>query len=253
MAPPKILLFGDSHSYAIQRALERREKKRQPIPLQAYRLLKMKNDVQVGDTSLERFTEIARKLRRQDIVLSAIGGNNHAVFSTIQHPVRFDFVDFTDDSETEEGVPTIPYRTLEAYFAQAIRNRDAKSIEALRKSTKARVVHMLPPPPKADNQFIREYHESVFAKDGIISQGVSAPRLRLRFWKLQARVLANVCGEFGVEVMAPPQGALDPEGFLAREYYAHDATHANPDYGELVLQQVEHLYRGGEMKAAVRS
>ena len=42
--------------------------------------------------------------------------------------------------------------------------------------------------------------------------------------------------------MMPPAAALDPEGFLARDYYANDATHANPPYGELVLREVEARY-----------
>ena len=252
MALPNILLFGDSHSYAIQRALERREKKRQPIPLRAHRLLKVKNGIEVGDTSLEKFLGIAKRLGPRDVVLSAIGGNHHAVFSTVQHPVRFDFVDFTDDSDTERNASVIPYRVLEAFFERAIRNGDGKSIEALRTATRARIVHVIPPPPKADGKFIQDYHESVFAKEGIISQGVSAPRLRLRFWKLQARILKKVCEGFGVEVLMPPAGALDAEGFLAPEYYAKDATHASPSYGELVLQQVEEIFLDRKLEPVAR-
>ena len=242
LSAPTIVLFGDSHSYAVQRAVEKRQGSGIPVPLTAHRLSKIKNGKQQGDTSFEEFLEIVRPLGPTDVVLSMIGGNQHAVFSTIQHPERFDFLEPGGAAQPEEGAAVVPYRALSAVFEKGVRNRDGKSLEALRKATSARVVHIIPPPPKADNDFIQDYHESHFANEGITSHGVSSPALRLKFWKLQTRLLEKMCGELGIEVMMPPAAALDPEGFLARDYYANDATHANPPYGELVLREVEARY-----------
>ena len=239
LSAPRIVLFGDSHSYAVQRAIEKRQGSGLPVPLAAHRLAKIKNGKQQGDTSFEEFLDIVRPLAPQDIVLSMIGGNQHAVFSTIQHPKRFDFLAPGEDAKVEEGAELVPYRTLSAVFEKGIRNRDGKSLEALRKATSARVVHIIPPPPKADNGFIQDYHESHFANEGITSHGVSSPALRLKFWTLQTHLLETLCCELGIEVMMPPAASLDAEGFLARDYYANDATHANPPYGELVLREVE--------------
>jgi hypothetical protein len=149
-----MVLFGDSHSYAVQRALERRKKRGQRIPLAVYRLLKAKNEIVVGDTSFEKFLEIASGLGPRDVVLSAIGGNQHAVFSTIQHPDKFDLVDPDGIPGIDDEVQIVPYRMIESYFFDVIRNRDLKSIQALREATCARMVHIIPPPPKADNEFI---------------------------------------------------------------------------------------------------
>lgn len=251
MSKRTILLFGDSHSYAVQRAIEKRQGSGRPVPLAAHRLAKIKNGKQQGDTSLERFLEMIRPLRADDVVLSMIGGNQHAVFSTIQHPQAFDFIDPASGPQRDESAELIPYRTLAAVFEKGIRNGDGKSLEAIRRATPARVVHIIPPPPKADNAFIQDYHESHFANEGITACGVSAPSLRLKFWKLQTRLLQKLCDELGIEVMMPPAAALDPEGFLARDYYANDATHANPAYGELVLREVESRYV--QERAAVRA
>src|SRR4030095_11584617 len=92
---PVVLLFGDSHSNSIQRAVERRLNKGRAVPLTVHRLLKThwKSGQTVGDTSFEQFLEIIAKLDAEDVVLSMIGGNQHAVFSTIQHPQRFDFLE----------------------------------------------------------------------------------------------------------------------------------------------------------------
>ena len=239
MKKPKILLFGDSHSYAVQRAIEKREGKGKSAHLKAHRLSKVKNGKKQGDTSLEEFLEIIRPLGPEDVVLSMIGGNQHAVFSTIQHPQSFDFLEPGVPAQKEESVELIPYRALEKSFERGIRNGDGKSLEALRKATSAKIIHVIPPPPKEDNAFIQNFHESFFANEGITSRGVSPPALRLKFWSLQTRVLKRLCEELGIEVMMPPARTRDRAGFLARDYYANDATHANYLYGELLLREVE--------------
>jgi len=239
---PRILLFGDSHSHAVQRAVEKRQGKGKPVPLKAHRLSKIKNGKKQGDTSLEEFIEIIGRLDRDDVVLSMIGGNQHAVFSTIQHPQRFDFLEPGGKPVVEEGAELIPYRALSSFFEKGIRNRDGKSLEALRQATPARLIHIIPPPPKGDSDFIREYHESIFANEGITAHGVSSPVLRLKFWRLQTRLLKALCGELGIEVMMPPKISVDHKGFLARDYYANDATHANYFYGELVLRDIEQRF-----------
>lgn len=243
MTAPRIVLFGDSHAYAIQRAIERREAKGCPVVLTAHRLLKTKNDVVMGDTSFEDFLTMAGKLGPQDIVLSVIGGNQHAVFSTIQHPQPFTFV---EPGEVAPAIPSgteiIPYRALAAYFASGIRGRDGKSLEALRKATTARVIHMAAPPPKRDNAHIMRHHEIRFAQDNIAALGVSAPELRLKFWRLQTCVLAEVCAELGIEIMLPPAQTLDKDGYLAPEFYANDATHANVTFGERLVDAIEQQF-----------
>jgi len=245
---PKILLFGDSHSYAVQRAIEKRQGKGISIPLKAHRLSKIKNGKKQGDTSLEEFVEIIGKLTENDVVLSMIGGNQHAVFSTIQHPQRFDFLEPGGKPVVEEGAVLIPYRALTSFFEKGIRNRDGKSLEALRQATSARLIHIIPPPPKGDSAFIQQYHESVFANEGITSHGVSSPVLRLKFWNLQTRLLKALCEDLGIEVMMPPKVSVDHKGFLARDYYANDATHANHFYGELLLREVEQRFLKSDVR-----
>ena len=243
MSDPTILLFGDSHAYAVQRAIEKREGKGRTAPVKAHRLAKIKNGKQQGDTTFEEFLEIVSALGPDDIVLSMIGGNQHAVFSTIQHPQKFDFMEPCVSGRTEAGAEVIPYRVLASFFERGIRNRDGKSLEALREATVARIIHIIPPPPKADNAFIQQYHESVFANEGITAHGVSPPQLRLKFWMLQKRVLETLCAELKIEVMLPPVGALNQDGFLASEFYANDATHANHFYGELLLREAETRFK----------
>jgi hypothetical protein len=237
----QILLFGDSHAHAVQRAIAKREGKGKTTRVVAYRLLKDKKGVQVGDSSLEQFLERVRGAGPNDLVASMIGGNQHAVYSTIQHPQKFDFFNVERDPVDPTAGEFIPYRALKDVFAYGLRSGDGRSLEALRKATKARIVHIVPPPPKADNEHIIKYHETLFAND-IAHYGVSPPMLRLKFWKLQTRILARICERLGIEILMPPKRAVDELGFLRPEFYAHDATHGNWLYGERVIRQLEKIH-----------
>jgi hypothetical protein len=111
-------------------------------------------------------------------------------------------------------------------------------LKSLRKVTAARLVHLIPPPPKADNDFIKRHHEQFFAQHGIATLGVSSPALRLKFWSLQREILEAICRKRGIEVLLPP-GKTVESGFLRPEYYGSDATHANWLYGEMVIRALE--------------
>jgi hypothetical protein len=238
---PKVLLFGDSHAHAVLRAITKREGKGQPVPVSAHRLLKEKNGVRIGTTSFETFLSLIANLGKKDIVVSMIGGNQHAVYSTIQHPRRFDFFSPDVPLTEEADVEIVPYRALEETFEFGLRKGDGATLAALRAGTKARIVHVLPPPPKRDNEHIVKNHETLFRKD-LPERGVSSPELRRKFWQLQARVLQKICGEMGIEIAMPPHRAVDEAGFLRPEFYAKDATHGNWLYGERVLRAVERRY-----------
>jgi hypothetical protein len=238
----RIVLFGDSHSDAVQRAIQKRQGKGKPVRIAAHRLLKEKNGGQIGDMSFDAFLTTIRSLDEYDVVLSMIGGNQHAVFSTIQHPQRFDFFDPEGQQPAASDVEKIPYRALEDVFANGLRKGDGRSLEAIRSATRAQVVHIIPPPPKKDNAFIEQHHETLFAKEGLASRGVSSPELRLKFWKLQTRILESICSEIGMDVMLPPRVTTDKAGFLKPEFYAQDATHANWLYGERLLKEIESRY-----------
>jgi hypothetical protein len=242
MAPRRTIVFGDSHVHALQEAARHRAAKGRKTNVEIRRLLKVKGSKSLGDTPFDEIIEIARSLGGDDVLVTVIGGNQYAVFSTIQHLQAFDFLLPCDDPDEFAGdAEVIPFRALADYFAGGIRNGDAESIRALRKATAAKVIQLIAPPPKRDNSFIEAYHDTRFAEEGIASLGVSSPELRMKFWRLQNLVVEQLCDDLGVGTLPPPDAARDADGFLARECYAKDATHANENYGELVLQQLEGL------------
>ena len=242
MPTSQILIYGDSHCEAVFQAAELRLRKRMPTPVAIHRARRQKGDKILGDTSLDEFIELSRSLTDNDVIISMIGGNQHAVFSTIQHPIAFDVLEPGASMESlQPGAQLVPYRAVASILHSGIRGRDGRSLRALRDATRARLIHIMPPPPKRDSDFIHSYHESRF-RDEIAELGVSTPELRIKIWRMQRGLMRQFCDELGLELLDPPLAALDADGFLLPDYYAKDATHANRAYGLLLLEHLERRF-----------
>jgi hypothetical protein len=236
---PQIAIFGDSHTAAMFSAKEYPDRAHHYGHIRIYRLLKEKNGRTIGDVTLEEFcTEIA-KLRRQDFVFSAAGGNQYAVVSTVQSPVDFDFLTSPADEDVASvNGEIVPFRAFAGHIERGVRGTLGPVLTQMRAATSAKLLHLAPPPPKQDNAFIATHFESRFARAGLRDLGPTRPSLRLKAWKLQLGFLSDLCAELGVELMMPPARTVTDEGYLAPRCYAKDVTHANRRYGEYVLKDI---------------
>ena len=239
---PRIAVFGDSHTAALQSAKEFPERSHVYEHVQIYRVLKEKDGKSVGDTTFTEFCQMIGEYSAGDFVFSAVGGNQYAVVSTVRSPVEYDFLTSPGDEDlVRDGAAIIPFRALAGHIEKGIRGTVGPVLREIRASTKARVLHLAPPPPKEDNQFIATHFESRFAKQGIADFGPTRPGLRLKCWKVQMDRLAMLCEELGVELVMPPWRTVTPEGYLTKRCYAKDVTHGNRRYGEYVLKDILQL------------
>ncbi len=71
---PAILLFRDSHSQAVHLAVEKRLRDGHAVPIAVFRQLKEKNGRKVGNITFDGFLNRISQLRREDVVLSMMGG-----------------------------------------------------------------------------------------------------------------------------------------------------------------------------------
>lgn len=274
MNQPRIIVFGDSHIDAVRRAGKLRLMARKPLAVEAYRLPKMtRSDNSADSTPFEDVMSIVRNLSSQDMVFSMIGGNQHAVLATIQHPLPFDFFGLEDGDIINEEIEIIPRNVVRAFLKSGIMAGDGERLKILREATAARVFHIIPPPPKESAEHILRCHETHFASLGrefaaqarerghpgnpgigrrIASwwrhllgirqenpHGISAASLRRKAWQLQVEILEDICKSINIEPIDPPSRAVTANGFLDPLYYAQDVTHANSDYGELILQTID--------------
>lgn len=236
---PQISIFGDSHTAAMFSAKEYPDRSHHYDHVRIYRLQKEKNGRVIGDATLEEFCSEIARLRPQDFVFSAAGGNQYAVVSTVQSPVDFDILTSPDDEEVSSiDGQIIPFRAFAGHIERGVRGTLGPVLKQMREATSAKLYHLAPPPPKQDNKFIATHFESRFARAGLGDSGPTRPSLRLKAWQLQLKFLAELCADLGVELMLPPVRAVTDEGYLAPRCYAKDVTHANRRYGEYVLKDI---------------
>lgn len=237
----RVVIIGDSHADAIKRAL--RGYKSQICDIQAFRYSKLKNGTMLGDMTESQVDVMVSGLHPDDLVVSAIGGNQHQAFSLVQHPERFSVMD-------EDGLPTeddlqsaiIPRAQIWDFFESKLRTGLEGSRLGLLKAKKEKnIYHLTPPPPKQSLDHVARKFEESFLKAGILEKGISPPSLRLAIWKIQVDVTEKLTKEWGIKMLPNPDGSRCANGFLAHQYYGADATHANDAYGMRVLLQLEDL------------
>lgn len=244
------LIVGDSHIQALKLALKR-DPLRADIDLRirAYRYAKNKDGRPIGDLGEPQIIELIARSRDHDLVVSCIGGNQHQMIALIQHPQPFDVtLPGEPDIHVEPGSVLVPYQQIRALLDSGIRGRDGERLRQIREAARGKVYHLLPPPPKEDVAHVLANHETPFARAGIVERGVTPAGIRLKIWKIQSDVLAALARELNIILLPPPAAALTSTGFLAPDYYADDATHANHGYGSLVIEQIMRLAMTAEKK-----
>jgi hypothetical protein len=237
----RVIIVGDSHTDAIKRALKSYEScHEENISIEAYRYAKIKDGKQIGDLTEDQVVEAVSRMAHCDLVVSTIGGNQHQLLSLIQHPLAFYF--FSNKKEKVSKINSdkqlVTYNILYDLLLRGIKSGDGKRLCRLKEHSRCQVYHLAPPPPKKNANHILKHHETNFAKSGIAEMGVSPPELRLNMWRLQVEVLKRITSECDIGLLLPPKESIDPDGFLAHEFYENDATHGNQKYGELIIKEL---------------
>jgi hypothetical protein len=234
----EIVILGDSHVNALQRAERGWNRGHASGPkFDINRFARIKNGQPLaGITQTEAFERI-RRLGPDDVVVSLIGGNEYNVMGLVQHPIPFDYFEPEMAVVAKPDAWLIPTTTLEAEMMQRLDTTIAR-VRAFREATSARVAHIVPPPPKGDDEFVQSRADSVFNAGNVDGLGVSPAALRLKLWLTQRRLTRRACEAIDVAALSPPTAILTDEGFLAPDFYGQDATHANADYGLYMLDML---------------
>lgn len=243
MRKSKIFIFGDSHTTAIVEAVKLRQEAALDVAgdweIFASRFAKEKgNGKVIPGISVAEADQLLSTATPGDVLVCAIGGNQYNTLGLLEPAEPFDLIDPLTSADPEATqariIPLAQIRAAFASFVGSIRHDLGRYASAF----PGRIFYLNPPPPKADNAYIKKHAEGYFRVDGKVVLEVSPPGMRKRLWLAQSRALADLCAELGVTFVDSPSGAIE-DGFLARSSYGPDATHANAHYGELVLRQLE--------------
>ena len=162
---------------------------------------------------------------------SMTGGNEYNRVGLLEHAGPFAV--YKGPGWVGEG-PIVPVSSLRAYLDQEL----AASIERitqLTKATSAHVVHIAAPPPHPNSDYIRHHTEINLVRRGLDRLKINPAPLRLRLWEMQNNCLRSALDPLGVEFLPPPAQGVTTEGYLAKAFFADNATHANAQYGALLL------------------
>lgn len=253
---PTILMFGDSHTYAVQQAVQNRLSEGRTAPISLFRRYKEQENEEerakledarsrdpnsrgVHHVSVEDFQKRVAELGPEDVVVSTIAGSEYAMVGTMEHPHPFDFYLPNHATAPRPGIEIVPYRAVVEMFRDLLARR-YQCLPSIRAATAARMLHLVSPPPIGDNEYISRRYDKLLTRLPGATGVIAPPELRLKFWLLQVRLLQKFCGKHGVDLVMPPTKAIQ-DGFLRSKYYAKDSHHANSRYGELVIRSLEQL------------
>lgn len=173
-------------------------------------------------------------------IFSFVGGPRLEI-GLRRHPQPFDFVlpeqpDLPIDPEAElipsAALATALKKKKDAYGYYNILDRIAAV-------AKGPVYQFEWPPPAADEWLVNRV--SARQRSGRSGRELPVNRfLRYKLWRLTSQTLREHTAKLGFTFVPHPPAAADEEGFLRIEY-VRNASHANPAYGALVLEQLKAL------------
>jgi hypothetical protein len=253
---PRVLVFGHSHAWCLQAALQ----KGVFDPTASHHEFAF---VLLGSTTLpggltlrdatdrERLNPILEQLLSQHAsvdaapgvtFLSAYGGNHHNSLGLLRNRKAFDFV-YPERPElpVTEDRPFLPYAAVRAIFAGEAETLRRCLVLLRQYPGVGRVAHLEGPPPIPSEDHIRR-SLSETSKQPEASFDVSPATLRLKLWLCQRDVTRAACEAAGAIYLQRPDVAVDADGYLRKTYW-RDSVHGNPAYGALVLSHVDQTLR----------
>ena len=183
------------------------------------------------DPVCRRMKFILRRDDCQAIFLTPMG-NEYNTMGMLTHPVPFDFDWPEKNLSADTSRARIPFDLMKGQM-RALAERNALLFVSFLASVFEGPIYLIPPPPPiADANHITA-HPGAFA-DRVREYGLNPPMFRQKMWQLYAEVLRDAAVG-NVRFSALPSEIYD-DGFLKRTYWSEDPTHANPSYGQIVLQ-----------------
>lgn len=172
-------------------------------------------------------------------------GNQHLSRFLVNLDEPFDVVCSTSpELPIDETVQLVPEEVFRELFTQGF-DELREVVRGIKRSSAIPLICGTPP-PKGDDNFLRSviFREQKFQRiaeaNGMTQETIplSSPLLRYKLWLILQETYADVARSEGVQFIPAPSSAQTPEGYLDLKYAQQDATHANSDYGLLMLEDI---------------
>ncbi len=233
------LIVGHSHIHAIQSAA----KEQSADWLEFYSLRGKRPYPLVTDQCTlhpKLVDDINRVARHTDPLFLSLHGNHHFAFGIANHPVPFDFVlKDRDDLPIVKGIQVVPYAVVRESLRALIKVPLLDTIGAFRRQYRGRLFFLESPPPVSSNEHIARHPAALQAL--IKEHGVAPAVHRYKLWRLHSLLVKEVCEACGIGFLSVPPESMDSAGFLVEHAWNPDPTHANVQYGHMVIESIKRL------------
>lgn len=247
-SPESLLIAGDSHIEAFGVPLKSPDGQQRLVDLNV-----AVNDV-VGlvggwprniNDPFQAYWNAAREHASGRVVAILWGGNQHLANFLFAPDPPLDFVVACNPSlPIDEAAHLISEEAIRALLVSPI-----QQIEPCVKELKAsarKVLIVGTPPPKEDDAFLRtwmnkEPHFGRLASQlGLeaVAVPLSPPLLRLKMWMSLQGLLKDLARRTGTNFVPVTKSVQTGIGYLAPDFYAKDVTHANREYGKIMLLEL---------------
>lgn len=173
------------------------------------------------------------------------GGNEHNLAYFFRDAYDFDFAS-KHVSKILNNIQIIARSTIRKRFYDISLADLATLLDQLKSAEPERLVIIGTPPPKKDNEQLRlmfaaEPHFLQYAASKGIDPRqipITEPHIRLKLWYLLQDLFAAEASRIGAVFLPVAPETQDAEGYLKQEFWQNDVTHANGDYGAIMLERL---------------
>jgi hypothetical protein len=178
-------------------------------------------------------------------VFLVFNGNQHFADFLISPTPMFDFFESLVPGPLLDGATIVPRRLIKEFFAPSL-GALRGVVERLKQTGCPSITIIGTPPPRPDlSGALRHVKESAFFRGVAEQKGIALAaieltpaRIMLKLWTVIQELLADTAREFGAAFLPVPTEARDADGFLMANLVGpdYDFTHANNEYGHLMLR-----------------
>jgi hypothetical protein len=176
-------------------------------------------------------------------------GNEHNVCYFFEAETPFDFLS-PHVHKMDPSAQIMSRAAIRDRFQQSFNDLDLV-LKRLATGGVNRIALIGTPPPKGDNEALRAFAqtETYFVEaaaqlgQSVETRAITDPYVRLKLWYLLQDKLAEEARIRGVMFIPVPKEVQDADGYLKREFWFEDVTHANEAYGNVIYETVVRAFR----------
>jgi hypothetical protein len=198
-------------------------------------------DWTTGPPGDKEYWEFVTKLSREKNIVIVWNGNQHIANFLFQTNPPFEFIDAQDELSEEKFQP-IPRTMIKEFFETYFLELD-EVVPLMANANSITLMSGPAPKPLAyiktrikDEPFFAEVANSL--QVDLDSLAISSDLIRLELWKLVSEMLETRAKYLGVGFLPPPDEAVDSHGMLLEKYSGLDVSHANAEYGALLIEKI---------------